>query len=392
MEGLKYDSVMVRYGEIAIKSEQVRSKFEKLLIKNITAMLASKGIGYSQIIRERGRIFVLTDDMRAAEAISKVFGVVSASPVISARPSLEEACNITAEIGKRVIKEGDSFAIKARRTGEHGFTSQDIGRICGDAVYEAVRERHPQVDLKNPDHVIYVEIREDRSYIFEEVFKGVGGMPLGSQGKMVALISGGIDSPVSAWLMMKRGCEIIPLFFNNEEFSDTAYRDRAMECIEKLKEWSPGHDLKVYEVPHGRSLQKFMEKGNLRYTCVFCKRLMYKVAIEIAKKEGAHGIITGSSLGQVASQTSENLMIEHLGIDFPVYHPIIGFDKNEIIDIAKNIGTLEISVKQASCCGAVPRYPAIHGRIEEVKKMDAGQVNFDEMVKEDLERAIVTFI
>ena len=387
MDELKYDSVMVRYGEIAIKSEQVRKKYEKMLIDNIIAMLNFNNVPHGDVIRERGRIFVVSDDPRAAEVIARVFGVVSASPVITTDPAIDQACKVAVKIGTGVIKEGDSFAINARRAGEHPFTSQDIGRMCGDAVWEAVKDKKPRVDLKNPDHEIFVEIREDQAYIFYRVIKGVGGMPLGSQGRMVALISGGIDSPVAAWMMMKRGCEVIPVFFDNEMFSDERYRNRALESIKKLKEWSPGHDLKVYEVPHGVSLAEFMRKGNIKYTCVFCKRLMYKVAIEIARRENAHGLITGSSLGQVASQTSENLMIEHHGIDFPIYHPIIGLDKNEIIDIAKNIGTYNISIHPAACCGAVPKYPSIHGRIEEVEKMDFGK-----MIEEDLSGARITYI
>jgi tRNA uracil 4-sulfurtransferase len=236
-----------------------------------------------------------------------------------------------------------------------------------------------------------VEIREDRSYIFKDKVKGVGGMPMGSQGKMVSLISGGIDSPVATWLMMKRGCEIIPVYFENGEYGGEDYTLRAIEGIKKLKDWSPGHPMKVYRVPHGESLKKFKEAGNERYTCVFCKRLMYKAAVEIAKKEGAHGIVTGSSLGQVASQTSDNLMIEHLGIDFPIYHPLIGMDKTEIVALARQIGSLDISISPASSCKAVPRHPAIHGRPDEVEKMGV-DLKLEELVADDLSRAIVETI
>ncbi|MCD1293760.1 tRNA 4-thiouridine(8) synthase ThiI [Methanocella sp. CWC-04] len=392
MEDLKYDTVMVRYGELAIKSEQVRNKYEKILIKNIEAMLDLHKIEYQEIVRERGRIYVISEDKRAPAVISNVFGVVSTSPVITTGPTLEESCKVAAAIGKEVIKDGESFAINARRAGAHDFTSQDAGRKCGDAVWEAIKDRHPRVDLKNPDHEIFVEIREERSYIFTGVIRGTGGMPLGSQGKMVALVSGGIDSPVAAWMMMRRGCEIIPVYFNNEQYVDEAYTQKAIDTIRKLKEWSPGHDFKVYEVPHGECLRTFRERGNIRYTCVFCKRMMYKVAIEIAKKEGAHGIITGSSLGQVASQTSENLLIEHHGIDFPIYHPLIGLDKNEIVDMAQRIGTLDISVRPAMGCQAVPKHPAIHGRIEEIMKMESEQVDFDKMIGDALSRARITIM
>ena len=388
---MEYGHVMVRYGEIGIKSEQVRRKYERLLVKNIEAMLSDNGIGYEGVSRERGRIFVQSSDPRALEAVSRVFGVVSASPVAVTGTDIKEVCDKAAEMGREIMGGGQSFAIRARRATEYQYTSQEIGRICGDAVFEAVKDRNPRVDLKRPDHEIFVEVREDRSYVFSKIVKGVGGMPFGSQGRMVALISGGIDSPVAAWLMMRRGCPIIPVFFNNGEFTDKAYTERAMDAIKKLKEWAPGHSFKVYEVPHGDTLREFIERGNVKYTCVFCKHIMYKTAVEIAKREGAHGIITGSSLGQVASQTSDNLMIEHHGICFPVYHPLIGLDKSEIVEMARRIGTYDISVRPASCCRAVPAHPSIHGRLEEIERIER-ELDINGLVKKELAGSAMTVL
>jgi len=380
---------MVRYGEIGIKSEQVRSRYERLLVKNIEAMLLENGIKFEGVSRERGRIFVQASDPRAAEAVARVFGVVSASPVAVTGTDIKEACDTAAALGRETIGPNQSLAIRARKAGPHPFTSQEIGRMCGDAVFEAVKERNPRVDLTKPDHEIFVEMRENRSYVFTQVIKGVGGMPLGSQGKMVALISGGIDSPVAAWLMMRRGCDLIPVFFNNGKFSDKDYTERAMDTIKKLKEWAPGHPFKVYEVPHGDSLREFIERGNVKYTCVFCKHMMYKTAVEIAKREGAHGLVTGSSLGQVASQTSDNLMLEHYMIDFPIYHPLIGLDKNEIVEIARRIGTYDISIRPASCCKAVPPHPSIHGRMEEIARIET-EFDMKALVEKELAGAAIT--
>ncbi len=386
---MDFHCVMVRYGEIGIKSEQIRAKYERLLIKNIEAMLHENGVPFDDIIRERGRIYVQSADPRAPGTVSRVFGVVSVSPVAVTGTDIKDVQETAAALGRETIGMNGSFAIRARRTGEQPYTSQEIGRMCGDAVFEAVRERNPSVDLKSPDHEIFVEMRESRSYVFSKVIKGVGGMPLGSQGRMVALISGGIDSPVAAWLMMRRGCDLIPVFFNSGKFSDKDYTERAMDTIKKIKEWAPGRTFKVYEVPHGDSLGEFIERGNVKYTCVFCKHMMYKTAVEIAKKEGAHGLITGSSLGQVASQTSDNLMIEHYRIDFPIYHPLIGLDKNEIVEIARKIGTYDISVRPATCCKAVPRHPSIHGQLEEIERIEA---DFDmrALARRELEGAVVT--
>lgn len=388
---MDFHCVMVRYGEIGIKSEQIRAKYERLLIKNIEAMLGENGIAFEDIVRERGRIFVLSADPRAPEAVSRVFGVVSVSPVAVTGTDIKDVQETAAALGRETIGMNSSFAIRARRVGEQPYTSQEIGRMCGDAVFEAVRERDPRVDLKSPDHEIFVEMRENRSYLFSKVIKGVGGMPLGSQGRMVALISGGIDSPVAAWLMMRRGCDLIPVFFNNGKFSDKDYTERAMDAIKKLKEWAPGRSFKIYEVPHGDSLREFIERGNMKYTCVFCKHMMYKTAVEIAKKDGAHGLITGSSLGQVASQTSDNLMIEHYRVDFPIYHPLIGLDKNEIVEIARKIGTYDISVRPATCCKAVPKHPSIHGQLEEIERIEA-EFDMRALAQRELDGAAITML
>ncbi|HTY90915.1 MAG TPA: tRNA uracil 4-sulfurtransferase ThiI [Methanocella sp.] len=389
---MEFDVVIVRYGEIGIKSEQVRRKFEALLMGNIRAMLDSKGVAYEDVIKERGRIFVVTKDPKAPRVVGNVFGVVSTSPAVRAGPTIEEAAAVAAAFGKELIKDGQSFGIMGRRSGNQPFTSQDIGRQCGDAVYNAVAERHPKVDLKNPDHSIHVEIRDTHSYIFTDIVKGVGGMPLGSQGKMVAMESGGIDSPIAAWLMMKRGCEIVPVFFHNAPYFDDTTMNRALSTLKELNKWCPGHEMKVYVMPHGKNLRTFLEKGNQKYTCVFCKHLMYKVSRAIAEKEGAHGIVTGSSMGQVASQTSNNMLAEIYDVDFPINHPLIGLDKEEIIEISKRIGMFGISIQKAMGCKAVPKHPSIHGHLEEVIKMEKEQFDFGELVKYEVDNAKIVEI
>jgi thiamine biosynthesis protein ThiI len=324
--------------------------------------------------------------------ISSVFGVVSSSPAISAGSTVTEVARFAADVAKNIVKENESFAIVPRHTSYHKLTSMDIGRICGDAVFEAIKERRPRIDLKNAKHRIHVELRDSGAYVFTDIVPGVGGMPLGSQGKMVAMVSGGIDSPVATWLMMKRGCEIVPVFFHNAPYFDDTTMKRALDTLRELKKWCPSHEMKAYIMPHGKNLQAFLEKGNQKYTCVFCKHLMYKVSRAIADKEKAHGIVTGSSLGQVASQTSDNMLAEVYDVDFPLYHPLIGLDKEEIVNISKKIGMFDISIQKAMGCKAVPRYPSIHGRLEEVIKMEKKQFDFDELINYEVENAIEIMI
>jgi len=361
----KTDVIIVRYDELALKSKNVRTRYEQILIRNIKSMLKAEGCSFSGITHEMGRIFIHSDDPNTLKSASKVFGVVSVSPAYTCEATLASAARSSAVIAVDVLKEGQSFAIRARRAGNHDFTSRDIGVACGDAVFEKMN-RNIRVDLDEPDVEIFVELRQEKGYVFTVSVKGVGGLPLGTQGKMVALISGGIDSPVAAWLMMKRGCDIIPLYLNNDPFSDETTRQRAMSCIDVLQKWSPHKKFAIYEAPHGENLLAFLSNCNNRLNCVLCRRMMYRIAGKVLEMEDAHGIITGSSLGQVASQTSENMLAEMYGMEYPIYHPLIGLDKLEITNMARNIGTLGPSTRPATCCMAVPEYPSTASRPEEV--------------------------
>lgn len=380
----EFDVVMVRYDEIALKSDRVRSRYERILSENIKTMLDLKKVPYEDVSREWGRIFIHTGDLRAVKVASRIFGVVSVSPARITRSTMKDIKTLAVEVGEEIIREGESFAIRARRAGVHDFTSRDVAIQCGDAILKGLQDRHPRVNLSNPEHEIFVEVRQNNTYVYTEVVPCVGGLPLGTQGKMIALISGGIDSPVAAWLMMKRGCEVVFVHCNNEPFSDETTRERAMECIEALREWSP-KGFTVYEAPHGENQIAFLSNCKNRLMCILCRRMMYRIAGEIMKKERAQGIITGASLGQVASQTSQNMMAEVYGLNYPIYHPLIGMDKKEIIELARRIGTYAPSTRPATCCTAVPEYPATAARIREVLEAES-TVNIEEMLQETLEK------
>ncbi|WP_094228657.1 tRNA uracil 4-sulfurtransferase ThiI [Methanolobus psychrotolerans] len=383
--------VILRYGELALKSTGVRNWYEKTLVNNTSAMLEHRGIPYSRITREWGRIFIDTDDSRAAKAAADVFGVVSTSFAQVTDATIESAGALCAQLAEGFVVEGQSFAIRSRRTGNHSFSSRDLGMKCGDAVWQMLESNGitPSVDLTNPDREIFVEMRQTKAYVFTQTIEGVGGLPLGTQGKMVSLVSGGIDSPVATWLLMKRGVEIVPVYCNNSPYNDDRARKRTMECISALQEWCPGHPFKVYEVPNGANLGIFIDKCSRNKTCLLCKRTMYRIAAEIMNKEGASGIVTGSSLGQVASQTAANMHAEFYGLCIPIYHPLIGLDKNEIIDIARKIGTFDISIQQAGSCEAVPIHPEVKAGFDSLLE-EEGKIDIDDLVKKSIENARVS--
>ena len=362
----KIDSILVRYGEIGIKSDRVRSRYESTLVKNIEKALNFCEIPFDAVVRDFGRIFVQTRDLAAAQTIARVFGVVSVSPVQTYAATLEAMKDAALRIISPLLTQGKSFAIRARRTGAHDYSSKDIGVVVGGAIEQATGA---PVRLTTPDVELFIEVRAERAYIYTEIIEGVGGLPLGTQGKVIALLSGGIDSPVAAWLMMKRGCTIIPLFFDCVPFSGDGGRERALAVVKALAVWA-GRPLDFGIVQHGANLDSF--KGLApRTTCVLCKRMMYRIAASIAKEEHAQGIVTGESIGQVASQTTKNLLAIDQASDVPVYRQLIGLDKTESVKKARSIGTYHLSTAgHPKVCGAAHRHPTTNADLFELKALE----------------------
>lgn len=383
-----FDVVIVRYGELALKSNSVRNWYEKTLVSNIEAMLHQYKVSFSKIEREWGRIFIHSSDIEAPMVAAKVFGVVSTSPAMTTDGSIEAAAKLCTVMAQNFISEGESFAIRTKRTGNHDFSSHELGMKCGDAVWSMLESNGitPKVDLSDPDKEIFVEMRQKYAYVFTRHLQGVGGLPIGTQGKMVVLISGGIDSPVAAWLMMKRGVDVIPVYCNNDPYNDDRARQRTMDCIKQLRKWCPGRPFKAYEVPLGKNLRTFIERCDRAKTCLLCKRMMYRLAFEIMNIEHASGIITGSSLGQVASQTAANMHAEVHGLCMPLYHPLIGMDKEEIVNIAKKIGTYDISIMPAESCAAVPQHPEVKAKFSSLPPEEE-KLDIKSMVQSSLEGA-----
>ncbi|MHC1624743.1 MAG: tRNA sulfurtransferase, partial [Methermicoccaceae archaeon] len=213
------------------------------------------------------------------------------------------------------------------------------------------------------------------------------GLPYGTQGKVVSLFSGGIDSAVASWMMMKRGAEIVALYCDNAPFTDETTRNRAREGVKVLSRWSPSKPIRLYEVPTGDALSMISKKGD-KFTCVLCKRMMYRLAAKVMELEGCNGVVTGSSLGQVASQTLKNLMAEVKGLDIPLYHPLIGMDKQEVVELARKIETYEVSIKEATPCSAVPLKPSIDASPMHILELER-ELGMDTLIKSAIRDAVV---
>jgi thiamine biosynthesis protein ThiI len=249
-----------------------------------------------------------------------------------------------------------SYRVRARRADKSfPYLSPEIGRLLGEAVFEATGAR---VDLSDgADVTIGVEVRAEGTSVYGQVIPGPGGMPISTQGRAFALLSGGIDSPVAAWLMLRRGCGIIPLHFAQ---SDTE-RQKALDNCRILERWSPGWTIKPVILDHrevlGPVVDRLYQIGQERWTCVFCKRTMVAKAAELADRYRIQALVMGDSLGQVASQTLNNMAAITWGTELPILRPLIAYDKNEIMALARRIGTYEVSTRASAGCPFLPERP-----------------------------------
>ncbi len=348
---MDYDTVIVRYGEIFLKSDYVRKSFEDVLVRNMRRRLESDKVAY-RIYQRRHRIYVETGSAEAAcESLKTVFGIVSLSPATKTGSGLPELTESAVALARTAIKPGESFAVRAQRVGSHPFSSKDVEEAAGARILE---ELDAVVDLEEPEKTVYVEIRDDEAYVYDKKVEGVGGMPYGTQGGLVSLLSTGIDSPVAAWMMMRRGCKVSFLHFGSLE---------EVEPIVKRLEYFCNQELMVWCIPHEPVLEAIGAEAG-KYTCVVCKRFMHRAAELLAEKIHASGIVSGENVGQVASQTLENLEVIDC-LRMPVYRPLVAMDKEEIIAVAKRIGTYELAVKGTKC-PYVPDKPSTRAKLEEV--------------------------
>ncbi len=380
---MKPECVLVRVGEISLKSRKTQKKMFSTLIKNIEAAIPT---GY-RIETNPNRIFIYTDDIEeTVDSLKRVFGITSVSPSWTCFSGLDEIKLLASDVATEVLGlgPGKSFAIRVRRAGRHPFDSRTLAEEVGAAVK---RVTGASVNLGEPDAEIWIECRSRRTYVFVERVPGPGGLPLGVSGRLVSLFSGGIDSPVATWMMMKRGCEADLLFAYFPKGGDESSLKRCVEVCSDLRKWAAGSELKLFTFRHEKSLAEFVKKGG-NAVCVLCRRMMYRVACAFAEMRGAHGVVTGESLAQVASQTLKNLSVINEAAKLPVFRPLIGMDKEEIVGVAKKIGTYESStIPISSGCGrfegcwARPEKPETSASLERIKEIES-KIDIDGLVSE----------
>jgi len=363
-------TILVAYGEIALKSRYVRSQLEKSLVGDIETILKRNGYEDFQVLRRFGRIYVDNAKEGMTELISKIFGVANAMPSQKTTSDIKKIIDLTVKIASNQLDHGKSFAIRSKVVGEREYGSQDLAVKTGSAVMENLKDRDIRVNLTKPDLTINIEVRDNDAFIYTKILKGVGGLPYGTQGKLVSLFSGGIDSPVATWMIMKRGGAVLPLFMDQRPYVGENYVTRAKDAIKQIRRLVPKKKYSLFIAPMGNIMEAILQSPEPRYRCVLCKRAMYRIAVDFAKNKGARGIITGESLGQVASQTLENLYVLDEAVDFPIIRSTIGLDKVEIVNIAKEIDTYHITAVSIDGCTVVPSGPTTRAKLDKVIELE----------------------
>lgn len=347
-------AVMVRIGELWLKSEPVKKQFMAALTRNIKSALDTRGIEYA-IEEFRGRLLIFGPAEEIAEEVSRIFGVVDVSICMTTENTPDSLGKAAAELAKKNLKPGMRFAVRAKRQQVKGFTSQQLAGIVADKIWETVPDFI--VDLENPEYEIFVEARDFGGVVYDSRIPGVGGLPLGTAGRAAVLISSGIDSPVAAWLMMKRGVTLTGIFADAGKWAGPATKSLALDNARILSKWCPGRAFPLWVVPVEKFLSAVYEKAETHYTCLYCKRFMIRAADKIASANRLDAIVTGENLGQVASQTLQNMKVITEVTKTPILRPLLTYDKEEAVALSRRIGTYHESPGDTTC-HAVPKKPA----------------------------------
>jgi len=377
------DSVLIRYHEIALKKGN-RAYFTELLKRNVTS--AVKDLGVKDIRSLPARLLLTLksdiDQATATDRIGAVFGVANFSLV-------ERTARDIDALRERILDSLDgapfeSFRIDTQR-GDKSFslTSPEINRVLGAAVKE---RSHARVNLETPEFTVFVEILPRDAFFGFNKIPGPGGLPVGASGRVVSLISGGIDSPVASYRMMQRGCRLIFVHFHSAPYQDKTSQEKVRELLKRLTRHQ--FNSRLFLIPFGEIQRQIVAAVSRPLRVVLYRRMMLRIAEAIARREKAQALVTGESLGQVASQTLENMAVIQQAATLPILRPLVGMDKQEIIDQARRISTFDISsIPDQDCCQLfVPKHPATKAHFTDVEK-DEASFDVKELVRFGVENA-----
>ena len=379
------DIILLKLGEIVLKGLN-RKSFEQKLMSNVRRRL--EPIGKFRVYCLQSTVYVEAEedgaDMDAAfAALKKVFGVIKLSRAAACEKDRDAIANLAIEYLREDMERVRSFKVESKRSDKSfPMTSIELSQYVGGLLAEAYPQ--VQVDVHEPELTVHLEVRDLAAYVHATPVPGAGGMPVGSNGVAVTLLSGGIDSPVSTYMIAKRGVRLIPVHFFSFPYTSQQAKDKVVELGRQLTEYCGRMTLEV--VPFTHIQEEIRDKCPEEYFTLIMRRFMMRIAKRIADANGAKAVVTGENLGQVASQTMEAMASTQAVIDMPVLQPLIGMDKEEIVTLARKIGTFETSILPYEDCCTVftPRHPRTHPKLKDVEAAESAldiEALVDEAVK-----------
>ena len=366
------DHVLVRYGELVTKSSKVSSDMKKVLRQRIEDRLVYEDFDFDSVSTVSSRIICteVESPYDVAKAVSEIPGVASSSPVYKTKPELNKI-----KEAAEALNIDDNFGIDANSV-KDGLGSQKLEKELGSHVLNLGEY---EVDLDNPDTWINVDLRHEEAYIYTQKFEGSHGFPVGTGDSFAALISGGMDSPVAAYEVMKRGSDIVPIYFYNKPIAAEDHLIRFMNVIKKLKNINPSRDWKAYIVDMREVNEELLDSLGSGRMLVH-RRIMFRVAEEIVDQENLSGIVTGESLGQKSSQTGANLELTSKAVQTSVARPVLTENKHDIVEKARELGTFEEAKIDSACQTIAPDSPATKTSEREVNTLE-NRIDIEKMVE-----------
>lgn len=385
-----YDQILIRYGEISTKGKN-RGFFVDKLRKNVKYALSD--FINIKIKANRDRMYIVLngeDGEKISERLKNVFGIQSFSPVIKTNKDIEVVKQQSLKLFEKLGASGKTFKVSARRSDkEYQFDSNELNHMIGGHLLENVENL--TVDVHHPDLDLKVEVRREAIYLTCQVIKGAGGLPVGSSGKAMLMLSGGIDSPVAGYLAMKRGVELEAVHFYSPPFTSERSKQKVIDLCKKLAMVSGS--IRLHIVPFTEIQQEIQEHIPENYTMTIMRRMMLRITDQLREKHEGLAIVNGESLGQVASQTMDSMFTINEVTNSPILRPLITMDKNDIIDIAKKIDTLEISnLPYEDCCTIfTPAQPKTKPKKDKANKYE-GYFDFEPLIAKAVEGVETTEI
>ena len=377
--------ILVKYGEMALKGLNKKT-FEDMLIKNIKRRL--KPLGHFQLTSAQSTTYItpLDEDIdlnEVADRVGKIFGIATYCRACVCEKDFEDICNKSYEYLDEVLSCAKTFKVNAKRSDKaFPMKSPEICMELGGKLLE--KFPHLSVDVKNPEVTVTVEIRDENAFVHAENIKGAGGLPVGSSGKAMLLLSGGIDSPVAGYMMAKRGVHIAAIHYVSPPYTSDRAQLKVEELCQKLTDYCGG--IAFYCVPFTELQEAIKDNCPEEFFTIIMRRLMMEIAQRIAAKDNCLALITGESVGQVASQTMAAMVCTDAVCRIPVFRPCVGMDKTEIIEIARKIDTFDISVQPYEDCCTVftPRHPKVRPQLSDIEKAQ-NSFDFEPLIQKAVE-------